>query len=324
MQISLRSQLTAGMVAVVGAGAIAMTPVVVPVNSALSANVAAPVAVDVQLAAWSFSDVLGILNSLGISGALPDLTALTDLLPANVLTAAVTEFVNGVTPVITGAATDVFAYLGTTVTGLVVGPDSVLARIIAAVGDVPGVVATAVQSLSTGNLASAVQVVVTGLAAPFTAIGEAIADAVQSFQSFVTTKITSIAGALPGILANAVQVALAGNAGSLLGSIQTALTNWLSGLVPGAAAVAPAAAAVSAGVTAGAAAAGVVVAPAAAAVTKPKAAPRAASKRSAATAPAGAAAATGRSHAAAAAVASDSAKAKPGPRAAASRHAVRG
>ncbi len=319
MQISLRSQLTAGMVAVVGAGAIAMTPVVVPGNAALSANVAVTTVANIELAAWSFSDVVGILNSLGISGALPDLGALTNLLPANVLTAAVTEFVNEVTPVITGAATDVFGYLGTAVTGLVVGPDSVLARIIAAVGNVPGVISAAVQSLSTGNLATAVQTVVTGLAAPFTAIGEAIVTAVQSFQSFVTTKISSIAGALPGILANSIQVALAGNGAALLGSLQTALTNFLSGLVPGAAAVAPAAAAVSAGVAAGAAAAGATVAPAAAATVK--AAPRA-SKRAAASAPAGAgaAAATGRSHAASAA-ASDSGKAKSAPRAAAARHA---
>lgn len=313
MQISVRSQLTAGMVAVVGAGAIALTPVVVPGNAALSANVAVPVAADVQLAAWSFSDVLGILNSLGISGALPDISNLTNLLPSNVLTAAVSEFVNEVTPVITGAATDVFGYLGTAVTGLVVGPDSVLAKIIAAVGNVPGVLATAVQSLSTGNLASAVQTVVSGLAAPFTAIGEAISAAVQSFQTFVATKISSIAGALPGILANSIQTALSGSGASLLGSLQTALTNFLAGLVPGAAAVAPAAAAVSAGVAAGAAAAGVVAAPAAARTAA--AAPRSGSRRAAATTPAGAAAAAPRAHAAAA-------KGKSAPRAAAaSRHA---
>ena len=322
MQISLRSHLTVGMVAVVGAGAIAMTPVVVPGNAALSANVAVPTVANIELAAWSFSDVLGILNSLGISGALPDLSALTNLLPANVLTAAVTEFVNQVTPVITGAATDVFGYLGTAVTGLVVGPDSVLARIIAAVGNVPGVLSTAVQSLSTGNLAAAVQTVVTGLAAPFTAIGEAIATAVQSFQSFVATKISTIAGALPGILANAVQVALAGGGASLLGSLQTALTNFLSGLVPAAGAVAPAAAAVGAGVAAGAAAAGITVAAPAAAVTN-KAAPRAGSRHAAANAPAGAAAATGRSRAASAS-ATDSGKAKSAPRPAAARHAARG
>ncbi len=305
MQISLRSQLTAGMVAVVGAGAIAMTPVVVPANPVLSANVAVPTVADVQLAAWSFSDVLGVLNSLGISSSLPDFSSLANLLPSDVLNAAVSEFVNEVTPVITGAATDVFAYLGTAVTGLIVGPDSVLGRIVAAVGNIPGVLATAVQSLSTGNLSSAVQAVVTGLAAPFTAIGEAIATAVQSFQSFVTTKITSIAGALPGILANAVQVALSGSGASLLGSLQTALANFLSGLVPGAAAVAPAAAAVAAGVAA------VDAAPAAA--RSAAAAPRVASRHASTAAPSAAAAAP-RSHAAAA-------KAESTPRPAAARHA---
>lgn len=315
MQISVRSQLAAGMVAVAGAGAIAMAPIVVPGNAALSANVAAPVVADVQLAAWSFSDVLGILNSLGISSSLPDFSGLANLLPTDILNLAVSEFVAQVTPVITGAASEVFGYLGTAVTGLIVGQDSVLGRIVTAVSNIPGVLTTAVQALSTGNLATAVQAVVTGLAAPFTAIGEAISAAVQSFQSFVTTKITAIAGALPGILASSIQTALAGGGASLLGSLQTALTNFLSGLVPGAAAVAPAAAAVSAGVAAGAAAAGAVAAPAAARTAA--AAPRSASRRAAATAPAGAAAAAPRAHAAAA-------KEKSAPRAAAvSRRAAR-
>ncbi|MGV1087654.1 MAG: hypothetical protein ACOYBX_06700, partial [Mycobacterium sp.] len=120
MQISVRSHLTAGMAAVVGAGAIAMTPVVMPTNSALSVAPVATVA-DVQLAAFSFSDVLGVLQTLGLGGALPDISS---LIPSNLITATVGEFINEATPLVTGAAGDVLGYLTSAITGLIVGSDS--------------------------------------------------------------------------------------------------------------------------------------------------------------------------------------------------------
>ncbi len=305
MQISLRSQMTAGMVtgvvAVVGAGAIAMTPVVVPSTTAMS--VPMTTVADVQLAALSFSDVLNFLGTLGLGGALPDITSITNLLPANVVTAAVTEFVSEITPVVTGAAGEVLGALGTAVTGLIVGSDSVLARIIGAVGNLPGVVTTAVQSLSSGDFAGAFQAVSTGLLAPFTAIGQAIATAVSTFQAFVTAKLGTVAAALPTILINSIQSALGGNFGSLLTSVQSLVTNWISGVIPGAAAVAPAAAAARVGVAAS---------PVAAAAVAPRA------KRAAA---ASAAAAGARSRVESAKP--EASKPAAGPRAAAARHAVR-
>ena len=280
MQISVRSHLTAGMVAVVGAGAIAMTPVVMSTNPVLSATPVTAVA-DVQLAAFSFSDVLGILNTFGLGGALPDITS---LIPSNLLTAAVTEFVSELTPVLTGAATESLAYVTSAVAGLIVGPDSVLARIIGAAGNIPAVLTTAVQSLSAGDVAAAIQTVVTGLIAPVTAIGQAINDAVVSFQTFVTTKLSTIAAALPNILINSIQAVVSGNTGSVVTAVQAALNNWLSGLVPGASAVAPAAATLA-----------VASAPVALAVAAPSAAaaiavPRTATRRAAAAKSANAAA----------------------------------
>ena len=251
MQISVRSHLTAGMVAVVGAGAIAMTPVVMPATTALSATPVTAVA-DVQLAAFSFSDVLGILQTLGLGGALPDVTS---LIPSNILTAAVTEFVSEVTPVLTGAATDTLAYVTSAVAGLIVGPDSVLARIVGAAGNIPTVLTTAVQSLSTGNVAAAIQTVVTGLIAPVTAISQAINDAVMSFQTFVTTKLSTIAAALPNILLASIQKVVSGNMGSVVTAVQSALSSWLSGLVPAAPAASLAAASASVALAAPAAAA---------------------------------------------------------------------
>lgn len=302
MEISVRSHLTAGVAAVVGAGAIAMTPVVMPTHTALSA---APVAVvaDVQLAAFSFSDVLNILNTFGLGSALPNISS---LLPSSVLTAAAGEFINEVTPVLTGAAGDVLGYLTATVTGLIAGPDSVLARVIGAAVNIPTVLGSAIQSLTGGNFAAAIQTVATGLIAPFTAIGQAVVDAVQSFKTLVTTKLSTVATALPNILLNSIQVALGGNMGSLLTTVQTAITNWISTLVPQASAVAPAAA-VAASVTAAAAPVAAVAAAApavAAAAVAPRAA-RHAAPAAAAQAPAA------RSQAASA----------PAPRAAAARHA---
>ena len=317
MQISVRSQLTAGMVAVVGAGAIAMTPVVMPTNAALSVAPTTVVA-DVQLAAFSFSDVLGILQTLGLGGALPDITS---LLPANVLTAVVGEFINEAGPVVTGAAGEVLTYLTGAVTGLIVGGDSVLARIIGAVGNIPGVLTSAVQSLTGGDIPTAIQTVLTGLVAPVTAIGQAINDAISSLQTFVTTKLTTVANALPGILLNSIQVALGlgGNVSSLLSTVQSVIQIFVSGLIPGAAAVAPVAAAARvAAVASPVAAAAPAVAAAVSAV-----APRA--KRSASAAAARSNAAVSTPAAEAVSVASDvvaAAKPAPAPRpAAAGRHA---
>lgn len=310
MQISVRSHLTAGMVAVVGAGAIAMTPVVMSTNPVLSATPVTAVA-DVQLAAFSFSDVLGILNTFGLGGALPDITS---LIPSNLLTAAVTEFVSELTPVLSGAATETLAYVTSAVAGLIIGPESVLARIVGAAGDIPTVLTTAVQSLSAGDVAAAIQTVVTGLIAPVTAIGQAINDAVVSFQTFVTTKLSTIAAALPNILINSIQAVVSGNTGSVVTAVQAALNNWLSGLVPGASAVAPAAATLA---VASAPVALAVAAPSAAAAV---AAPRAATRRAAAK-PVGAAAAASPARSRIAAAPSEAAAAAPSEAAAAPKAA---
>ena len=139
MEISVRSYLTAGTVAVVGAGAIALAPVV-PATSPAALGVPAPAVADVALTAFSFSlsDVLGLLGNFGIGGALPDvLGALPSLLPGDIVTAVVTEFVNQAGPLVTAAASEVFGYLGTAVIGLLIGPDSIPSRFGGALADIP-------------------------------------------------------------------------------------------------------------------------------------------------------------------------------------------
>ena len=124
MQISIRSHLTAGMVAVVGVGAIALAPVGPDdalAFSTLRPLVPAAAATEVALA-WitlPFTDVLALLQTLGIGGAIPDISG---LVPADLANAIATEFLNQATPLDTTAATEVFGYLNTTIAGLISGP----------------------------------------------------------------------------------------------------------------------------------------------------------------------------------------------------------
>lgn len=239
MQTSIRSYLTAGTVAVVGAGAIALAPVV-PVTSPGLAQVPAPAIAEVALTGLSLSltDVLGLLQNFGIGGALPGiLTALPSLLPTDIINAVITEFVGQAGPLLTTAATEVLGYLGTAVTGLLVGPDSIPVRVVAALAAVPTVLASAVGSLVSGDLGAALQTVVSGLVAPISSIGQAIADATTAFQSFVTTKLNGLITTLPGVLFGAVQAVLGTNLQSLVSSIGTAIAGLFGGLVPAAASV---------------------------------------------------------------------------------------
>ena len=106
MQISVRSYLTAGTVAVVGAGAIALAPIV-PGTSPAAIALPTPAVAEVSLTALSLSlnDVLGLLQNFGIGGTLPDiLTALPSLLPTDLINAVVTEFVTQAGPLVTAAA----------------------------------------------------------------------------------------------------------------------------------------------------------------------------------------------------------------------------
>ena len=249
MQISVRSSLTAGMVAVVGVGTIALAPV--ESSRALSPLAVPPPAVaDVTLAAFTlpFTDIVSLLQTLGIGGAIPDITS---LVPADFTNAIATEFLNQATPLVTAAATDVFAYFNSTVAGLFSGPTSIPARFGGALGAIPVVVVTAVQAFSTGDLPTAVQTLSTGLVAPITSIQQAVLDATGSFQSFVTAQINSVTLALPGVLLSAVSTVITNDLQSVLAAVQNAISALTFGLIPPAASTPSAAAVAAARVTTG-------------------------------------------------------------------------
>jgi hypothetical protein len=245
MQVSVRSYLTAGMAAVVGASAIAMAPV-----EAISAPspVAVSVAAEVALAGITipFTDILSLLQTLGLGGSIPDITG---LVPADFLNAVGTEFLNQAAPLVTTAAGGVFAYFNSTVAGLVSGPTSIPVMFGAALGAIPTVLTTAVQAVSSGDIATALQTLSTGLYAPITAIGQAVVEAGQAFQTYLTTQINTLTNALPGLLLAAVSKVITDNVQAVMASVQTAISGLLGGLVPAAASTRALVAAPAAAVT---------------------------------------------------------------------------
>ena len=266
VQISMRSYLAAGTVAVVGAGAVALAPAVV--NTPMPA---APVAVEVSLAAntLSFSDVLGIAGNIGsmlpanitsliptdLSGLLAGLggllpSSITNLVPANFLNAVVAEFLSEAGGLLGATGTEVLGTLTTAFNGLLVGPSSIPAQFGAALGNIPTVLVTSFSSLTTGNLPAALETLTTGLVAPLTAVAETVTNALQAFQAYVTGVVVNIVSSLPGVLLNSIGTVLGVNLQSALSGAEGALTNLLGGLsslIPGlpSAAAVPAAAAVS-------------------------------------------------------------------------------
>jgi hypothetical protein len=246
MQITMRSYLTAGTVAVVGAGAIALTPVVVAAPLA----VPAPAFAEVSLTGLglSLTDVVGLLQGFGIGGALPDiLTSLPSLLPNDIVTAVVTEFVNQAGPLVLAAAGEVFDYLSAAVAGLISGPDSIPARFGDALAAIPETVIAAFEALGSGDLAIALQTITEGLAGPVSGIAAVLSEAAQAFEEFLTTEFNGLITTLPAVLFSAVQTVLGGNLQSLIDTVGDALSDLLGGLTPGAgAATVPAAAAVAA------------------------------------------------------------------------------
>lgn len=232
--ISVRSYLIAGTAAVVGAGAIALTPVPQRPDVSRAALPSAPVA-EIALTGVTLplTDVIGVLQTLGgLGGSLTGV--LGGFLPQQFIDDVVAEVLNQATPLMTTAAGEVFNYLGSALSGLLVGPDSIPARLGAAVGNIPAALAAAVQSLSTGDIAGAVQAVTIGLAAPLTEVGRSIEDASQSFQNFLVSELNGVVGALPGILLSAIQTVFGNTIQASIDTITDALSGLFGGLLPAA------------------------------------------------------------------------------------------
>lgn len=221
MQISLRSYLTAGTVAVVGAGAIAMTPLV---NAPAPLALPVPVAAEVALTGLTVPDVLGTLDGLGVAGGLPEVfAALQKLLPNELVTSVLSEFMGQANALFFTTATDVIGYVGTALAGLLVGPDSIPARFGGALVAIPGALVAAVQALGTGDLPSAGGAFINALTGPAAGIATAILDAGQKLQDFLTAETNGLITALPTMLFGIVQKVITNNLHALTDSINATL-----------------------------------------------------------------------------------------------------
>ena len=234
MQISVRSKLTAGLAAATVVGATVLAPV--GSVGAHAVAVPPPVVAEFTLTALtvSYSDLVGLLQTLGLGGVIPDISG---LLPADFVNAIATEFISQATPLVTSAVSSLLGYVSTAISDLVIGPNSIPVRFGTALGGIPTVVLSAVQSLGTGDVPTALETLSTGLVAPITSIGQAIAEAGQNLQAYLTAQINGLVGALPVTFLAAVQSVIGNNVQSVLDSIRNAISALTGGLIPPAASV---------------------------------------------------------------------------------------
>ena len=242
MQVSVRSYLTAGTAAVVATGALAVAPAL-PGTSAPVIDL--PVSTTAAVALTGFDlplgDIIGFLQNLGVGAGIP--TDILGLLPPNFVTSIITDFAGQAASLAFGAAGDVLGFVGTTIGGLLIGPDSIPARFGVAILNIPAVIGSAAQALSGGDIAGTLQTLVAGLAAPVTGIGEALIDAATSLGDFVSTTVNDLVSALPAVLLTAVQNVIGGDLGALFDQVRDVLTGLLG---IGGAAATPVSAAASA------------------------------------------------------------------------------
>lgn len=234
MQISVRSKLTAGLAAATVVGATVLTPV--GSVGAHAVAVPPPVVAEFTLTALtvSYSDLVGLLQTLGLGGVIPDISG---LLPADFVNAIATEFISQAIPLVTSAVSSLLGYVSTAISDLVIGPNSIPVRFGTALGGIPTVVLSAVQSLGTGDVPTALETLSTGLVAPITSIGQAIAEAGQNLQAYLTAQINGLVSALPVTFLAAVQSVIGNNVQSVLDSIRNAISSLTGGLIPPAASV---------------------------------------------------------------------------------------
>lgn len=223
MQISIRSSLTAGMTAVVGAGAVAIAPAV-PVAPVRAIQLPAPAIAEIALTGTSLplDQIWTLVQSLGASlGSGGGISGVVNV----VFSAVGTEFAAQALPLVTAALTDVTQYLGAALVEVFAG---------GGVGqiDFPGIVTGVGTALGAGDIPGALQTLTGGLTAPLTNVVHTVFG--PDFQTFLSGKVGGVLGALPEVLRSAVQKVL----GLDIKPVTDAIVNALSGLLPKAAAAA--------------------------------------------------------------------------------------
>ena len=215
MDISVRSYLTAGMAAVVGATAISLSPVQSAADlraAGMPATTVAEIALTGTSIPWE--TIAAVVQAISSGGSLQ--AGVSSLIGS-----IGTEFVKEALPVLTAAAGDVVKFVGTTLAELLSGPDAPQI-------DFAAIMEAVTAAINVGNLPGAVQALTNGLSAPLTQISQVLFT--PEFQAFVTGKVGSVLGALPEILRAAVQTVV----GIDIKPVLDALSGLLGGLFPAA------------------------------------------------------------------------------------------
>lgn len=190
MEISVRSYLTAGMAAVVGATAISLAPLQ-PAPALQASGLPASAVAEITLTGTSipWDTILTVVKALSSGGSLQ--AGVTSL-----ISAVGTEFAKEALPVVTAFAGDVVMYVGGALADLFTGPDAPQI-------DLAAILATATAAITAGNISGAVTALTSGLSVPLSQITKVLFT--PEFQAFITGKVGTVLGALPEILRSAVQ-----------------------------------------------------------------------------------------------------------------------
>lgn len=184
MEISVRSYLTAGTAAVVGAAAIGLSPAL-PAPDLRAAALPAPVVAEIALTGTTvpWEAIIAVVKALSTGGSLQG--GITSLIGS-----IGTEFAKEALPVVSAFAGDVVKYLATTV---LTGPGI----------DLQAVLTTVAAAIASGNIGGVVKALTSGLSVSLSQITKLLFT--PEFESFIVTKAGTVLGALPEILRSAVQ-----------------------------------------------------------------------------------------------------------------------
>ncbi|MCV7225342.1 hypothetical protein [Mycolicibacterium komossense] len=246
MQISVRSHLIAGTAAVIGAGAIAMTPIA-PANQALPA-VQLPSAAQVGLAGFDspLSELIGTFSSFNQWMLSADNTAagyialggLTDTtgvgLAQTVLNfnsiGLIPQVVNDHAPFLTmlalnGAQTLESTMNAVTTTGLIASE---------AVWNLPGAFVTAAQQAASGDISGALATLQNAIVTPLVEAGQVAMDNVNYLLSNVVARSNALNQTIPALV-DLVAKGTVGQASTMVGAFITVAQNVVAGISAGSA-----------------------------------------------------------------------------------------
>jgi len=208
MQVSLRSQMAAGAVAVVGTSVIALTPIVqtgAELPTLPAARSMAVALVDNPVANPFFN----ILTGLNLVNT--DLFDGVDTYPVfgGMYKGIIPEFIYNAMPIGSQLGYNWSYYIGQAVAKILTNQDSTASSLTNYIWDAAPAVVTAAQQAFSGNFDEAINTLYTALIAPIPGIVTPAVDAIKTVVHGVVSNALNVIGALPGIAADFVNTSVA-------------------------------------------------------------------------------------------------------------------